>query len=84
MAQQIIGMVGVDHLKKKILKEDILAEEYKWPITLKDIDPFKEKACIYLKVPTSFKDLYLENSKIEKIEFHFSPPVRFRDKYLKI
>ena len=64
-------------------KRGYLGEEYKWPITLKDIDPFKEKACNILEVPTKFEDSQLENSKIEKIDFHFSPPVRFRDKYYK-
>ena len=60
---------------------EYLGEEFKWPITLKDIDPFKEKACNILEIPKNFKDTKLKNSKIRKIEFHFSPPVRFRDKY---
>ena len=62
---------------------EYLGEEYKWPITLKDIDPFKEKACNILEIPKNFKDTKFKNSKIKKIEFHFSPPVRFRDKYYK-
>ena len=60
---------------------EYLGEEFKWPITLKDIDPFKEKACNILEIPKNFKDSKIKNSKIKKIEFHFSPPVRFRDKY---
>ena len=62
-------------------KRGYLGEEFKWPITKQDIDPFKDQACKILEIPTSFKDSIIKNSKIEKIDFKFSPPVRFRDKY---
>ena len=62
-------------------KRDYLGEEFKWPITKQDLDPFKDKACNILEISSDFSDSIIENSKIEKIDFNFSPPVRFRDKY---
>lgn len=66
-------------------KEDFdrgyLGDKFKWPITFKDLDLFKDHACKILEIPNSFHDISIDGSKIRKIGFNFSPPVRFREKY---
>ena len=37
-------------------KRDYLGEEFKWPITKQDIDPFKDKACNILEISSDFSD----------------------------
>ena len=58
-----------------------LGAEYEWPINKSDIDPYLQEACGILEIPQSFSDSDIYNSNMRKIEFHFSPPVRFREKY---
>ena len=60
-----------------------LGKEYKWPINLKDIDAYIKESCEILEIPNIFNDYNLKNSNIRKIDFKFSPPVRFREKYFQ-
>lgn len=56
--------------------------ETKWPITKKDLDPYILKACEILEVtPVEKDDVVSTENGITKIDFKFSPPVRFGEKY---
>ena len=58
-----------------------LGEEFKWPIKYSEIDKYKKEACGILEISNNFNDFLIEDSNIRQIDFHFSPPVRFRDKF---
>jgi len=60
-----------------------LGPEYKWPITFNDIERYKDEACTILEIPSDFKDVSSADSNIKEIKFQFSPPVQFKEKYLK-
>ena len=60
-----------------------LGEEFKWPIEWEDLNNYKQSACDILEISSKFNDFTIENSKIKKIDFNFSPPVNFKDKYFK-
>ena len=60
-----------------------LGIEYVWPIKYTDVDRYKEDACSILEIPSTFADIEHEQSGIKSIEFQFSPPVRFKEKYIK-
>ena len=61
---------------------DYLGDEFIWPIKKETIDPFLEEASNILEI-----DIQKNNQKlgqdIEGINFNFSPPVRFAQKYKK-
>ncbi len=58
-----------------------LGEEYKWPITYKELFKFRNTACNILEIDDDFDFKSSEDKKVKKIKFQFSPPVRFKDKY---
>jgi hypothetical protein len=58
-----------------------LGDELKWPITYQELDDFRGEACEILEISSTFDDSLVENYKIKKIDFNFSPPVRFGTKY---
>jgi len=51
-----------------------------WPIQKKDLDPYAKKTESILEV-NAFSPNEPVNNDLEKTSFHFSPPVRFGDKY---
>ena len=60
-----------------------LGDKYIWPITFDEISKYQEQACKILEIKNNFEFKNQETEKIKKIKFQFSPPVRFKDKYLK-
>jgi hypothetical protein len=58
-----------------------LGEEYKWPINFNDLDRHFIEACKILEISNKFKDKKNIDLDVESIEFKYSPPVRFKDKY---
>jgi hypothetical protein len=58
-----------------------LGPEYEWPINKKEIDAYLHEACNILEITPDFNDSSSLNSNIKTVEFKFSPPVRFREKY---
>ncbi len=62
-------------------KRGYLGEEFKWPINLGELDSYKNEACNILEISNNFNDFSIKDSNIRQIDFHFSPPVRFREKY---
>lgn len=58
-----------------------VAPEHKWPITRDDLDPFLDGARDILDLKTDFRDRPPDALGIRPIEFNFSPPTRFRDKF---
>ncbi|MEM7379144.1 MAG: FAD-dependent oxidoreductase [Pseudomonadota bacterium] len=59
-----------------------LGPEYSWPIAFADLDPYLAPACRILSVPNAFEDRPVPQSSIRRIDFQFSPPVRFRDAFV--
>ncbi|MEQ9036832.1 MAG: GMC oxidoreductase [Silicimonas sp.] len=53
--------------------------EYGWPIRKSDLDPFAEAASDILEVPLASKRRL--NEELDEVEFKFSPPVNFAEKY---
>ena len=60
-----------------------LGDKYIWPITFDEISKYQEQACKILEIKNNFEFKNQKTKKIKKIKFQFSPPVRFKDKYLK-
>jgi len=60
-----------------------LGKEYIWPIGYEELDRYRAEACEILEIPTEFNDVSSIDSNIDTINFHFSPPVRFGDKYFE-
>jgi len=59
--------------------------ETAWPIQKSDLDPFTEEACKILEIKSIENDQTISDANgINKIDFKFSPPVRFGLKYKKI
>lgn len=58
-----------------------LGKEYEWPIRFEDLDQFRQEACAILEIPGTFEDELGQATSIRKIDFNFSPPVRFGNKY---
>jgi choline dehydrogenase-like flavoprotein len=54
-----------------------------WPVAKSEIDTYLVEACQLLKIQPQFADLDLQysNHLLNRIDFHLSPPVRFRDEY---
>ena len=54
-----------------------------WPIAKVELDEYLEMASQILEIKPDFVDREVENSDniLNQIEFHFSPPVLFQDKY---
>lgn len=64
-------------------KRNYLGNEYMWPITYDDILKYQKQACKILEIDDDFEFNNQKEEKIKKIKFQFSPPVRFKDKYIK-
>ena len=62
-------------------KRDYLGEEYKWPISLKEINKYQLEASQIIEIENNFNDHKIFNSNFKSIEFHDSY-VNFKDKYL--
>ena len=54
-----------------------------WPIKKTDLDKYHSAASAILEIPENYNDFTLpdSNGTLKKIEFQFSPPVRFGKKY---
>lgn len=52
-----------------------------WPIKKKDLDTYLTEACNILEINNLFIKKKIDNN-IDQINFNFSPPVRFNEKYL--
>lgn len=61
---------------------EYLGTKYNWPVTLDEIKIYNNEACSILEIPSYFNDVNIDD-EVKQIEFHFSPPVRFKDKYLE-
>jgi len=64
-------------------ERNYLGDEFVWPISLKEIDKYQFEACDILEIDNDFNFKDQEFQDIRKIKFQFSPPVRFKDKYIK-
>jgi choline dehydrogenase-like flavoprotein len=51
-----------------------------WPISRSDLDPYLEGACEVLEIPNRFEE-ELVTPTLRRIQFQFSPPVNFGQKY---
>ncbi|MBT8467985.1 MAG: FAD-binding protein, partial [Deltaproteobacteria bacterium] len=51
-----------------------------WPISRSDLDPYLEAACDVLEIPNRFEE-ELVTPSLRRIQFQFSPPVKFNYKY---
>ncbi|MHA3980938.1 GMC oxidoreductase [Halovulum sp. GXIMD14794] len=51
-----------------------------WPIGREALDPWLGPACELLEIPAEFPETELAPD-LRRVTFHFSPPVRFGDKY---
>ncbi|HQT82273.1 MAG: hypothetical protein B7Z60_08985 [Ferrovum sp. 37-45-19] len=60
-----------------------LGEEFVWPISNNDIEPYLAKACDILEIPNQFEDANQRDKYIKTVVTEFSPPVRFAKKYKK-
>lgn len=58
-----------------------LSEEMVWPIGKRDIDPYFEEACNIVEISSDFGDRPPNKFGVKIINFHFSPPVMFGEKY---
>ena len=58
-----------------------LGDEYDWPISFNDIDKYRSEACEILEISSKFKDINTIDPDIEMVDFKFSPPVLFGNKY---
>lgn len=54
----------------------------RWPIAKKELDPYFDQASSILELSKSPADLELADSGLKLISFSYSPPVRFKEKYL--
>ncbi len=63
-----------DFIKKK-------SYDTKWPISRTNIDPYLAKACSILEIDEFPAEKPFNDSGFNVVDFHFSPPVRFLDKY---
>ena len=64
-------------------KRGYLGDEYVWPLKFDEINKYKKEACEILEIKNNFNDLN-QDSNIKRIEFQFSPPVLFKEKYFDI
>ena len=60
-----------------------LGAKYIWPIKYEEIFKYQKQACKILEINNDFEFNNQQKEKIKKIKFQFSPPVRFKDKYIK-
>lgn len=58
-----------------------LGEEFQWPITEKDLNPYLGEACEILEIKNDFEYGNHLTDQIKKIKIQFSPPVRFAKKF---
>ena len=61
-------------------KRNYLGKEFQWPISLSDIDSYRDEACKILEIKNDF-EFKNQESPVKKFKFQFSPPVRFGEKY---
>ncbi|MDA7691556.1 GMC oxidoreductase [Methylophilaceae bacterium] len=62
-----------------------MGEHFRWPIAYADIFAYRDRACEILEIPNKFEANDRNMTKdIKKIDFQFSPPVRFGSKYKNI
>lgn len=59
-----------------------LGKEFVWPIKYEEILKYQNEACKILEIKNDFIINNPNNELLRKINFHSSPPVRFKDKYL--
>lgn len=59
-----------------------LGDEYAWPIEFGEVDRYLKDSCAILDIPGNFQDSESQGSTVKSIEFQFSPPTRFLEKYL--
>jgi hypothetical protein len=62
-------------------KRGYFGEEYEWPITLSDVNGYMGEACKILEISIGFSDKLIPGSVMKQMQYKFSPPVRFKDKY---
>jgi hypothetical protein len=58
-----------------------LGEKYKWPLDYKELLKYRKAACDILEVEDDYQSVDIEQSKLKKIKFQHSPPVRFNKKF---
>jgi choline dehydrogenase-like flavoprotein len=51
-----------------------------WPISRKELGPYLEAACNILEIPNRFEEKLITPS-LRRVQFQFSPPVKFGQKY---
>ena len=59
-----------------------LGKEFVWPIKYEEILKYQNEACKILEIKNDFIINNPNNELLRKVNFHSSPPVRFKDKYL--
>ena len=63
-------------------ERNYLGEQFVWPIKYSEIYKYQKEACEILEIKNDFLINNESNEIAEKINFKFSPPVRFKDKYI--
>lgn len=56
-------------------------DRHAWPITKADLDPYLQAACEIVDIEPAFDDIQIDSRQLRRIEFVFSPPTRFAQKY---
>ncbi len=59
-----------------------LGEEFVWPVKYEEVFKYQNEACNILEIKNDFLINNSSDDLIRKINFQYSPPVRFKDKYL--
>lgn len=64
-------------------RSDYLGNEFAWPVSKADVDPYLERASSILEIPSVYADrVESEAGGVQRVEFKFSdPPVRFGEKF---
>ena len=68
--------------EKVDFERDYLGSEFVWPINFKEISKYQNDACKILEINNDFNVDNDYNEKVKHIKFQFSPPVRFKEKYI--
>lgn len=65
-------------------ERDYLGPEFEWPIRADAIEPYLREACRIVDIGDEFVDHPVQGSRrVNRIEFKFSPPTNFSEKYLR-
>lgn len=70
--------------EKVDFNRDYLGKKFNWGIKYEEIQKYQREACEILEIKNNFFIDNEEKQDVKNINFQFSPPVRFKDKYFNI